>query len=525
MPSSFRTTTSCTGRSERNDARNCIIRGLKPIPRKVRSAEQARAILEEVRRRGQNKDILASAFDKQLAFIKDPCRLKAACCTRRAGKTFVAGLYMFYEALTQPGCNVLYLALTRAEAKRIVLKDVFKDIDRMLGGTGMEVNLSELTLTFPNGSVIHIDGADSSERRHHMLTGKKYRLVVIDEAQFWKTSLFNLIRKGLAPAMADVRGTICLIGVPDNAKNFFYDVTSKRLSSVTGKPLYPGWSVHSWSAHDNPHMARQWQEDLDEILKNDPLFMETPTFFQQYLGQWVDDPEARCYRFNDSSNRIAELPGLIRDYTWVLGVDVGYKPDPMAIVVCGYRNDNSDRILYFTHAFKKVEMLTDEVGDYINKLRETYPISLYVIDGANGNVVGDLRRRLQIPFEKAQKHGDSTHSKRHYIKMMSDDMQTMRVKVVGDKANELTNEWLNLVWDTSQPEHPKEHSSCDNHCADAALYAWRRSFHYVKPRPLFGRPGIHSDQFMDGHEQRLAEQARNDANQVDEISQLEELFK
>src|ERR1017187_911210 len=69
-------------------------------------------------------------FPQQEAFCKDPHKLKALFCTRRAAKSFTAGLYMVYEALANPGCNCLFIGLTRSSAKSIIWKDILRVINR-----------------------------------------------------------------------------------------------------------------------------------------------------------------------------------------------------------------------------------------------------------------------------------------------------------------------------------------------------------------------------------------------------------
>jgi hypothetical protein len=42
---------------------------------------------------------------------KIQARLKALFCTRRAAKSYTGGLYLIREALENPGCNCLFIAL------------------------------------------------------------------------------------------------------------------------------------------------------------------------------------------------------------------------------------------------------------------------------------------------------------------------------------------------------------------------------------------------------------------------------
>lgn len=77
------------------------------------------------------RNLRSSLFSKQQDFIDDPAKLKVALCTRRAGKSYgCAGIYMAITCVENPGCNCLYMATTRESAKKIILKDILKVIDK-----------------------------------------------------------------------------------------------------------------------------------------------------------------------------------------------------------------------------------------------------------------------------------------------------------------------------------------------------------------------------------------------------------
>lgn len=483
------------------------------------TAAQALHVLQEKQRRDAGRTgLVAAAFKQQRAFIEDESRFKAALCTRRAGKTYGIGLYLFREALLNPGTNCLYLAKSTASARNMITKDVLFQIDKQFG-LGMRVNYARMELHMPNGSVIYVAGADSNAGQMHRVVGMKYRLAVVDECQYWnQVNLRRMVLEGLRPTLMDWQGTLCLIGVPCATRDYFWEVSDRVRNAHSGELLHPEWSVHRWSGLDNPHQSRQFKEELAEIKKNNPLFMQTPTFRQQYLGEWIDDPDARCYRFEDSVNRIAALPGNPDDYHWVLGVDVGYSPDPMAFVVCAYDRRNKDQCLYVVHAHKQKEMLIDDVGDYVHELEQRFPISQYVIDGANKNVRMELVKRLKIPFDAAQKQG----GKNEFIHLITDDLMSAKVKLVGDGADGLADEWMKLVWERPAPTKgglPKPavpSRAYDDHLADAFLYAWRHCYHYIKPEVEQAPPEYGTTDWVSARERRLAERlAQSEAESAD----------
>lgn len=365
---------------------------------------------------------------------------------------------MCMEAMRFPGSNILFIGLTRASAKGIVWKDILQTINKRYQLNAV-FNKSELTMTLPNGSIIAITGVDVDEDEKLKLLGKKYRLVCIDEASMYTTDTRALVYGVLRPAMIDPntqgqRGTICMMGTASNfPRGLFYDVT-------TGKE--PGWSLHTWSALDNPHVRANFQEELDDIAKTRPLYMETPQFKQFYLNQWVVDEDKLVYKLSESRNLYTSLPDKLSPdgWTYVLGVDTGWEDDN-AFVLCGYHAH--DPHLYVVKTFNKNHMTFDAVVAKIQEfLRDPVqaPVKV-IIDGANKQGVESMRVRSTIPFEYADKQG-----KVDFIEMLNGDFIQGKVLVHRDNRA-LIQELMGLVWKTDgdkiitpKKEHPALPTTC-----------------------------------------------------------------
>lgn len=426
--------------------------------------------------------ILDDAFPQQKSFIADTSKLKALFCTRRAAKSFTAGLYMVYEALSNPGCNCLFIGLTRESAKNIVWKDILKVLNKKFG-LNARLNQTELSMTLANGSVIRVTGVDADQDEMNKLLGGKYRLVCIDEASMYTIDVRNLVYGVLKPAMTDPnasgeRGTICMMGTSSNfTRGLFFDIT-------TGKET--GWSLHTWSAHDNPHVAKQWQEELEEIRTKRPLYMETPQYKQWYLNQWVVDEDKLVYKFNADRNLYKILPMTSKDpnkandgWTYVLGVDIGWE-DANAFVLTGYHINSP--VLYVIDTYTQNKLTFDNV---VQKIQEFMSHPIYaphkvIIDGANKQGVESMRQRSSIPFEYADKQG-----KVDFIELMNSDLVQGKIKL-SPKTTNLSNEMMSLVWQTDGDKiriPKKEHPALPNHICDALLYAWRMGFHFQFTEP------------------------------------------
>lgn len=421
---------------------------------------RARRVLRELAKRSRRDvDLVDPDFPKQTSLIEDGCRLKAALTTRRSGKSFGAGIYLLQEALRYPGSSCLYVALTRESAKRIMFKDVFKVLNRR-HKLGARFNEVTLTVTLPNGSVIYLLGMDSKPEEADKALGQKFRLAVVDECASFRQDLRHIVYRVLKPTMTDLNGTILLIGTPSNlTRSLFFDIT-------TGKE--PGWSVHKWSALDNPYIREKFQLEMDELATANPAIVDTPLWKQMYLGLWDIDVSKRCYRYGDH-NVIESLPE--GRYTNVLGVDLGFT-DPSAFTVVGYTD--TDPTTYVRLSEKKSGMDITDVANRIKELIAAYDISKVVVDGAHRQAVEEMRRRHDLPMlEIAEKQG-----KAETIEIMNAELTCGKVKLVADETVDLRDEWDTLVWDERSATR-KENPTCPNHCADSALYAWRACYSYL----------------------------------------------
>ena len=453
------------------------------------------------------KDILERSFPKQCEFLDHPAKLKTLWCTRRAAKSYTGGLGLVQHALANPGCNCLYLGLTRLSAKGIMWKDILKRINNK-HDLGMEFNGTELTATLPNGSVIYLTGVDTDEEEMEKLLGKKYKFVFIDEAQSYSINLRALIYGVLGPAVVDDEGTICLAGTAGNiTQGLFFDITNNK---------EPGWKLFTWSAHDNPYVARQWSAELEKIDKERPLFKETPLYRQWYLNQWVIDTEKLVYKFNHQKNIFKDLPYEgSKGWTYILGVDTGWEDDN-AFVLCGYHEN--DPCLYVIDAFKKPHMYFDHEEQELSVLKtiEKYcsdprhPAGRVVIDGANKQGVETMKMRTPIYFEYADKTGKVDH-----IEMMNGDLLQGKLKV-HYSCQSLIDEMMGLVWKSEGDKiiYPKkEHPSLPNHLCDSLLYAFVYGTQFLAREaliaPMPGTAAYIKDQ-EDKHKEAIREKIKRE---------------
>jgi phage terminase large subunit len=450
----------------------------------------------------------AIAFDKQIKAIEDPWRLKALFTTRRGAKSFTDGIYLLKEASENPGTNCLYLGLTKGSAVGIIWKDILIEIIRKCN-IDCTVNLTEHSITLANGSVIYISGVDVDEDERKKLFGRKYKLVVLDEAALYGIDLRDLIYVVLRPSLVDMRGTCVLSGMAsDITHGLFYDIT-------VGKEQ--GWSLHTWTAHDNPHVSKQWQEELEFIAKHQPALMGTARFRQAYLNEWVVDQEKLVYKFNPKRNLFSELPyPHSKGWTFNLGVDTGWEDDNAFVLSAYHENEDS---LYILKCYKKNHMYFDHLDPNLSvrsKIKEymndpEYPVSQVIIDGANKQGVETMNIRGDIPFTYADKQGKADH-----IEICNGDLLLGKIKI-HTSCTDLIDEMQRLVWKTDGDRiviPRKEHPNLPNHLCDAFLYGWFNGWHFLshpaKKAALPGTPEYIKEQ-EDLHKQAIAERLKQES--------------
>jgi PBSX family phage terminase large subunit len=441
---------------------------------KIRTEQEALAILAEVARLAKEPalKLVDDNFPKQAAFIRSKAHRKAALCTRRAGKSFGIGLALYKAAIENPGASCLYLALTRDSARKIMWKDVVKVIDKQLH-LGCSFNETLLTVTMPNGSVIYLAGADATKEEMEKFLGGKYALIVIDEAGSFRQDLRKLVYENLEPAVADYDGTVVLIGTPTSlTRGLFFDVTQPSKDKRE-----PGWDVHEWDTFDNPYMEAKWRKRVERMIELNPKVVETPFYRRMYRKEWVLDDDELCYKYAPGRNDCAALP-TGRRWHYVLGVDLGFSPDPSAFVVAAFSAEHNE--LYFVEAYKATGMDVTDVALRIHDYQRRFAIYKTVIDNATKQAVEEMKNRHGLALEAADKVG-----KAEFIELMSDEIKRGCIKVVHPEAAGLADEWSDLIWDEAEKKKTgkkQEHPACDNHMADAALYSWRHCYQYLAPK-------------------------------------------
>lgn len=461
-------------------------RALLELARRAEAAKAAGGVVAGIRK---------ELFPQQLDFIDDPSRNKVALCTRRAGKTSMWSRYCTIVALQHPNSLIRVWGSSRLRVKQLLWREFLDVASRHK--IPVASHETELTIRFDNGSEIRLVGADKSKDTERK-RGDKTRMEVVLEAQLFGPLLRSLVEDVAEPCLFDVRGTMCLEGTPGFLPaGYWYWVSGDQTSTSrwdskgmlvstggTGREqerLGAGWSCHSWSLIDNPHLPHA-REELELLRKKRNWTIDSPTYVREYLGKWVKDEGSLFYKFNDGRNtyRLSDIQPWGEGWSHVLGFDLGSRDD-MALGVWGWHHNH--RQLYEAAEWKKPGASAEEVVEQIEKWeRAGFNFVAKVADTGGGGLmyVEQVMRRTSQVFIPAKKSEKAEH-----VRLMNDDFMSGRLLVMegGEYAAELSSLPKDPSWEPTDSKAPGEDPRFANHLCDSFLYSWRHALNYLDFAP------------------------------------------
>lgn len=412
-------------------------------------------------------------FPEQLAFVTDPSPNKIAMCSRRSGKTISCAADLIKTAIENSNVACLYITLSRNNAKKIIWREL-KKINRDYALQAVE-NLSELSITYSNGSIIYLSGAKDSNEIEKF-RGLALKLVYIDEAQSFREYIKDLIDEILAPSLMDYAGTLCMIGTPPAVPvGYFYNA----FNSVS-----TNWSRHSWTFFNNPFIVakskKTHQQMLDRELARRGVKADDPSIQREWFGKCVTDTDSLLLQYDLIRNDFDVPPKA--DYVYLLGVDIGHD-DADALAVLAW-SESSPNIYLVEERLNRGQDITD-LMNMIESMRKTYNISKIIVDtgGLGKKITEELIRRHQIPLQAADKV-----RKMENIALLNDFLRTGRFKAKKDSNFAKDSFLVEIDRDKSTPDRIKVSDKYHSDIIDAVLYAFKESYAYSYSKPS-AKPG------------------------------------
>lgn len=343
---------------------------------------------------------------------------------------------------------------------------------------GVNWHDKEKRFTFPSGATITFGYLDTAQDKYRY-QGAELQFIGFDElTQFGESDyryLLSRLRR-LQGVQIPVRARAA-----SNPGGVGHDWVRRRFVDGSSGTFVPA------TLEDNPHLdAAAYRVALEQL---DPI-----TRRQLLEGVWVRDGAGLVYQYDEAKNTISDPPPLT---SYLLGIDYGVV-DATAFAVMGWREH--DPTVYVVEAYKVGGMSPSDAAEEAKRLEAKYKFVRIVGDvgGLGKGFAEEARRRFQLPVEAAEKH-----NKLGFISLLNGDLARERIRLVKGACEPLIAEWLELPWDKGGE---KEAASFDNHCSDAALYAWRACVAYHE-QPAPPRPAYGTKEYWDAEERDLEGEA------------------
>jgi len=427
--------------------------------------EQVALILTALRaKRAKKPDV---AFPQQDKFVNDESQFVAALTTRRAGKSTGFARRYYKTMLKYPGCLCPHIGLTRESTKNIMWP-ILQELDEK-EGWGAKFNESNLSMVLPNGARVQLFGADMKNfiRR---LRGIKTPGAGVDEGQEFGDHLETLVDDILTPATADFKdGWIGIGGTPGPIpRGYFHDITQLNLH---------GYSVHRWSLYDNPYMPDP-KGFVERLRQKKGWPANHPTLLREYQGLWVLDADALLIKWNEEKNHYVELPHQKVPYTYILGVDLGYRDsDALAVLAWSPASPNIYLVEELITQGQDITQLSTQIEAMIKK----YDISKIVMDeGALGKKIAEeIRRRKHIPVTPAEKA-----RKMENVAFLNDWLRLGKFKAKRNSRFAQDSFQVQIDYEKSTPDRTVVKKGFHSDVIDAVLYAFKESpaFTFQEPK-------------------------------------------
>jgi hypothetical protein len=199
----------------------------------------------------------------------DPHRFKVIDVGRRSGKTVLSVLKLLDEALKQKR-TVWYISPTYRQSKNIAWSMIKDYIPPSWNAT---FNETELKVILPNGSEIHLKGADNPDS----LRGTKIDFAVFDEVAFFTN--WMQVWEALRPILVDSKADCWYVSTP-NGMNHFLGLYEKERYDQDYKSF-------KFTSYDNPYIDK---EEIDKAK----LEMDELSFNQEFLADFTR-PQGTVY--------------------------------------------------------------------------------------------------------------------------------------------------------------------------------------------------------------------------------------
>lgn len=202
--------------------------------------------------------------------FRSTSRFKVVAAGRRFGKTVMACVVLFHEALKVKDRVFWLVAPTYGQAKELAWDILLRMIPPEL--MAKKPNESELKITLRNGSTIHLKGADNPDT----LVGRGLSGLVIDEVAKIRNHK-RVWEEILRPSLSDYKGFCLFISTPQG-KDYFWELF------LRGQRKENDFESWQFKTEDNPFIDRSEIKEAKASLNDRYFKQEYEASFEDYTG-------------------------------------------------------------------------------------------------------------------------------------------------------------------------------------------------------------------------------------------------
>ena len=385
--------------------------------------------------------LLSGFFKEQRDVILDTNHQKRiiACCSRRAGKTDLAGGAILYASLI-PGSRIIYVNLTFTNAINQIWKNVTERGDKAEIAVKSS-SKSDGTIEWENGSSLRIIGNPNNSEIEKLRGEAKVSLVVIDEF-FHQRNMEYAVNEVISPLLTDRSDSSLLcIGTPP------------RLAKTYGEKAWneSGWKKYHWTMFDNPYIPNP-TEYLDDYCAQKGITKDSPFIQREYFGViGCYDTEALVFKGRRTHGEdVTEnvVSGKVRLTDIAIGVDYGFS-DYNSVITVAYDKDGRRSYVVAERKFNRAG-----VSDVIGAIRKAHADAVEILKRSKVNpdehlkiycdtneesITADLAMKYRLPAFNCFKY-----DKAYAIEMLSEELRTGRMTI--PKGGELDSEMEQILY-------------------------------------------------------------------------------
>jgi len=288
--------------------------------------------------------------EPQKTISNDSARFRVVVAGRRFGKTFLA-INELAKFARYPNQKCLYIATTYRQAKGVIWDDLLQLLYEK--NWVKKVNLSELTVTLVNNSIITLRSSDNNSA----LRGTKWHFISLDEYASMDPATWDSI---LRPTLSDTEGHALFIGTP-YGRNHFWDLYNNANT-------LDDWSSYQFTTAQGGNVA---PAEI-EAAKRD---MAEREFNQEYNATFEDAAGQIAYAF--TQDNIKPAPQLSPSNALHIGMD--FNTDNFAACVMLQNRDT-------LHVIDEIMLQNASTGDMCKEIQQRYGRRMiFVYPDASGN--------------------------------------------------------------------------------------------------------------------------------------------